>query len=121
MEEKRQFSRVACEENIIVKFGKDCILTNLLDISLNGALFEFDHDISIREGDIIHLALKLKNTDVILQFISEIVHSRKNLVGVKFVHTDIDTVINLRRIIGGITTIPQQAADNLTCINFTYI
>ncbi len=113
MEEKRRFSRIACDEKIFVEFEKSSHEARILDISLKGALVELTDDILIPEGYRCNMELKLSNSDITLQFHAEVVHSRKNLLGVRYVHIDLDTMIHLRAIMEARTANPQQVTDEL--------
>ena len=52
MHEKRRFNRVTCLEKLAVGFDGNIIRAELLDISLKGALVEFENDVTFQNGDI---------------------------------------------------------------------
>lgn len=56
----------------------------LLNISLKGALIEFNEDVILQKGDKFKMTFLLGDSDVSLQFESEVVHLRKHLAGVRF-------------------------------------
>ena len=112
MEGTRRFTRVQCNNKAIVEINNIVTVeANLLNISLNGAYFELKHDYIFQKGDKWQLKFNLPNTDINLEFKVEVVHSQNNLVGVKFVHIDIDTMIHLRSLMEARTANPQQIAD----------
>jgi hypothetical protein len=113
MEEKRRFSRFACNENIIVQLSERRIEARILNISLKGALVVFDDDVSIQEGDKCKIKLKVTHPDTIisLTFASLVSHVRKNQVGVMFARMDIDTLIHLRNYLEARTANPQLVFD----------
>jgi hypothetical protein len=109
----RRFSRITLIEKSFVEFVGRSIEVSLVDVSLKGALVEFETDNAIRKGDILRLAFHLGNTDIILRFKAEVVHSHKNRVGVKFTETDLDTMIHLRSLIEARTMDPEKVRDEL--------
>jgi hypothetical protein len=113
MEEKRRFRRIACIEKVIFQCGEGVIEAEMLDISLKGALLELNDEAAISTGDKCRITLNLKDSDIFLQFLAELVHRRNNLVGVKFVHMDIDTLIHLRSLLEARTANPQQVMDEI--------
>jgi hypothetical protein len=48
-----------------------------------------------------------------MQFIAEVMHVRGDLVGVKFVETDLDTMIHLRNLMEARTMDPDQVRNEL--------
>jgi hypothetical protein len=76
-------------------------------------LVEFETDIAIEKGDTLQLTFHLGNTEIILQFRTEVVHCHKNRVGMKFVETDLDTMIHLRSLIEARTMDPEKVRDEL--------
>ena len=99
MENKRQSKRVTCEERVLVGFDGSIVKSGLLDISMKGALLEFENDVTFQQGDIFDITLWSDNSDVIIQIESEVMHRNNNLVGVKFINIDSDSIIHLRSFI----------------------
>jgi|GEM_PF-3284300 len=109
MEVKRRFTRVECKMKALVQLDNVMIVeANILNISLKGAFFELSDYRLFQVGDKWQLKFILPNSDIRLQFKTEVVHSQKKLVGVKFVYIDIDTMIHLRSLIEGRTSNPVQ-------------
>lgn len=109
----RRFSRITLIEKSFVEFAGRTIEVSLVDVSLKGALVEFETDIAIGKGDTLQLTFHLGNTEIILRFGTEVVHCHKNRVGVKFVETDLDTMIHLRSLIEARTMDPEKVRDEL--------
>lgn len=99
MEEKRRFIRVACKEKVLVELNNHMVSATLINISLNGALVEFENDMTFQQGDRWKIALPLVTSDITLRFGAEVFHRSDTMAGVKFVHTDLDTMIHLRSLI----------------------
>jgi hypothetical protein len=108
MEEKRRFNRVTCEEMLLVRFDGSSTRAQLLDISLKGALVEFENEVSVQLGNILDITLTLDNSDIVLQFESKVIHRNNNVVGVKFIRIDLDSMIHLRSFIEARTMDPEQ-------------
>ena len=108
MEDKRRFNRVTCEEKVLVCFDGSIVRAQLLDISLKGALVEFENDVTFQHGDILDITLSLDNSDIVLQFESKVMHRSNNVAGVKFIRIDLDSMIHLRSFIEARTMDPEQ-------------
>ncbi len=112
MDAERRFTRVGCSYKALVRIDNVlAIEVNILNISLNGAFFELRDDFVLQKGDRWPLTFELPGSDVKLKFETEVVHSRMNRVGVKFIHVDIDTMIHLRSLLEARTANPQQIAN----------
>ncbi len=111
MDETRNFSRVSCNEKVIVQFGNNIVDAILTNISLRGALVLFPDDIFMHIGDSFLMTLNLQNSDIVLQFRSEVKHFRKNYAGVKFVYMDVDTFIHLKNLLTARTANPELIRD----------
>jgi hypothetical protein len=108
MEEKRRFNRVTCEEKLLVRFDGSSTRAQLLDISLKGALVEFENEVPVQLGNILDITLTLDNSYIVLQFESKVIHRNNNVVGVKFIRIDLDSMIHLRSFIEARTMDPEQ-------------
>ncbi len=109
----RRFSRVSFAEKSIVQFGDCSFEVDLLDISLKGALVRFGNAVDCRQGDRWRLSFQLGDSDIVMQFTTEVAHARDNLVGVKFIETDLDTMIHLRNLMEARTMDPEQVRSEL--------
>jgi hypothetical protein len=97
--EKRRFSRIEFEEKCVVERGNDFVEGRLLNVSLKGALIEFDGEIGFQSGGGCRLSFNLGNPDFYLEFMVEVVHCSDSLAGVRFVETDLNTMIHLRNLL----------------------
>ncbi len=117
MEVKRRFTRVECKLKALVQLDNVLIVeASILNISLKGAFFELPDYYLFQIGDKWQLRFILPNSDVKLQFRTEVVHSQKKLVGVKFIHIDIDTMIHLRSLMEGRASNPEQVERELALL-----
>jgi hypothetical protein len=108
MENKRRFSRIACDDKIIVKFKENLLEASLLETSLQGALVAFKEEVSIQIGDAFQLVLTLKDSDDIVQFKSEVIYKLNNYLGVKFLLLDIESFGHISRYLEARSDDPQQ-------------
>jgi hypothetical protein len=109
----RRFSRVKCVEKSIAETPSGSCEVRLLDISLKGALVEYDSAISVARGDAWRLFFRLDNSEIILEFGAEVIHCHDNLAGVKFVEVDLETMIHLRSLMEARTVNPEQVRYEL--------
>ena len=111
--EKRRFSRICLSEKSFVEYGDNTMAVELMDISLKGALLRFDQPVACRQGDNWRLSFNLGGSDIVMKFKAEVVHVRIDLVGVKFVETDLDTMIHLRNLMEARTMDHEQVRHEL--------
>jgi len=117
MEEKRKFTRIVCKMKASVQI--DNLITvdaNNLNISLNGALFELADYCVFKKGDNWQLTFILPNSDIKLQFKTEVIHSTGKIVGVKFVPIDAETMIHLKNLMIDRTSNPEQVERELALL-----
>ena len=113
MNEKRRFSRITFVVNSFIEAGGTTIEVNLLDISLKGALIEIGDNVAIQKGDTLQLTTHLGESEIILQFKAEVIHRDESRAGLKFIETDLDTMIHLRSLIEARTMDPDKIRDEL--------
>jgi len=113
MENKRRFSRIACDENTIIKFRENFVEATLMEISLKGALIKFKEDLGTQVGDNFQLLLTLKESNDVIQFKTEVIYSFNNYTGVKFVLTDIESFRLICCFLEARTDTPQQIRSEL--------
>ncbi|HKZ16378.1 MAG TPA: PilZ domain-containing protein [Geobacteraceae bacterium] len=111
--QNRRFSRIKVSEKIIITCNNHTVEADLLDISLKGALVRIEKPVDCQRGNKWSLSLRLSGSDIIMQFIAEVMHVRGDLVGVKFVETDLDTMIHLRNLMEARTMDPDQVRNEL--------
>jgi hypothetical protein len=113
MNEKRRFSRITFIEKSFIEAGGITVEVNLLDISLKGALIEVGDNVAIQKGDTLQLTFHLGKAEIILQFEAEVIHRDETKAGLKFIKTDLDTMIHLRSLIEARTMDPDKVRDEL--------
>jgi hypothetical protein len=111
--EKRRFSRIGISEKGIITADNITVEADVLDISLKGALIRPDKPVDCRQGNKWSICLHLGGSDVVMQFTAEVVHVRDDVIGVKFVETDLDTMTHLRNLMEARTMDPEQVRNEL--------
>ncbi|MDX8398613.1 MAG: PilZ domain-containing protein [Gallionellaceae bacterium] len=100
--QERHFARVAFDAEVQLHFhlSKEVQAAHLLDISLKGALFETKQPlVNIYYGKVcrIELALGRDGDQIIIE--GQVVHQEGQLIGIECHHIDLDSMINLRRLV----------------------
>lgn len=103
MSERRKFSRIS--------FSGKCSLTGkisdktktwpseLLDISLNGALVCCPPSWHTTEDTRLQLELCLEGSDIVLQISGKVCHQEADVLGIKFLTLNLDSISHLKRLI----------------------
>jgi hypothetical protein len=118
MEEKRRFSRILCKMKASVQLDNLInVDADTLNISLNGALFELADYCAFKKGDNWQITFILPDSDIRLQFKTEVIHSTGKIVGVKFVPMDAETMIHLKSLMAGRSSNPEQIERELALLN----
>lgn len=100
MESTRRFTRIECNNQTSVEIGNIVVIdAKILNISLNGALFELKRECVFRKGEKWALKFTLPGSDIVGKFETEVMHSHGNLAGMKFVFMDGDTMEHLHRLL----------------------
>jgi hypothetical protein len=98
MDERRQFSRILFDTKANLSQGDNIWATKIHDLSLNGVLVEKPQDFSPAEG-LIMLGFSLPDSDIELQMEATLTYRTGNVLGLKCVHIDVDSISHLRRIL----------------------
>jgi PilZ domain len=117
MEEKRQFTRIVCKMNVWVQLDDVIIVeANNLNISLKGAFFELADYCVFKKGDKWQLTFILPDSDIRLQFKTEVIHSKGKMVGVEFDRIDTVTMNHMKRLMESRTSNPEQIERELALL-----
>ena len=99
MAEKRNFHRIPFATNAEILCNDKKYTGELLDISLKGALIQGTGHISLEMGSRSYLTIHLLETEIVLNFEADLVHTEENKLGFKFVSEDAETAMHLRRLL----------------------
>lgn len=114
MNDKRRFSRVPLNVTCRLTHLEHCVFVNLVDISLKGALVEDNGTHSLSTGQTCFLNITLIPSEITLDFETEVAHMGEGLIGLRFVHMDIDSMIHLRTLLEANTGDPDRIRDELS-------
>ena len=114
MEEKRKFTRIVCKMKASVQIDDIIIVeANNLNISLKGAFFELADHCVFKKGDKWQLTFILPDSDIRLQFKTEVIHSKGKMVGVEFDRIDTVTMNHMKRLMEAQISNPEQLEREL--------
>jgi hypothetical protein len=103
MSEKRRFSRInfagKCSLNEDISGTMKVWQTNVLDISLKGALVARPDFWNYKENSPVQLNLELEGSDIVLECSGVICHQEDKQLGIKFLTFDLETISHLKRLI----------------------
>lgn len=98
----RHFSRISFHADVQLSLHSENVTRtpHLLDISLKGALVDIVHttDNSLK-GEACDMVLALGRGGESIKIEGKVVHQEGLLLGIEFQHIDVDSMINLRRLI----------------------
>ncbi len=99
MLEKRHFTRIAFDARARLLQGKSDWPTQLVDISLKGALVEQPAQSQLKRGDAVSLHLLLSDEETEIRMDGHVAHQEGGHLGLVCDHIDVDSVSHLRRIV----------------------
>ena len=99
MAERRNFQRVPFATDTEILCNNKKYKGELLDISLKGALIKGTGHIQLQTGNRCDLTIHLLETEIVLNFEADLIHTEGNRLGFKFVSEDTETAMHLRRLL----------------------
>ena len=97
---KRHFSRIAMDSAVrLLSDDSTPQQAKLIDISLKGALFTQPDNWDGQPGDSYRIEVLLNETDAIIKMEGAIAHTEKGHLGFHCLHTDLDSISHLKRLI----------------------
>jgi len=104
--QQRLFHRVLFTAKSVVTLDDVIFKGQVENLSLNGALLSFEKDIAVNLGEKCFLTIYQEGESQPIRIIAEIVRSRRNMVGIKFVAIDAETQSCLYELVNRMTTEP---------------
>ena len=98
----RHFSRIPFQADVQLHFhlAKEVQTAHLLDISLKGALVETTQPVAnVYKGKICRMVLLLSKGGEHITMEGKVVHQDGRHIGIECQHIDLDSMINLRRLV----------------------
>ena len=97
--EQRRFSRIPFEGKAFLRHGQVRWETQLLDISLKGALLTLPSGWRGALGDSLGLELIFDNGALVLRMETSVAHIEDDHLGLRCVHIDLESMAHLRRLV----------------------
>lgn len=98
-DEHRRFSRIPFDARAFLKHAGTRQETQLLDISLKGALVALPPGWKGAMGDGLDLELEIENGALVILMDTEVAHIEKDRLGLACKHIDLDSMTHLRRLV----------------------
>lgn len=99
MEDRRQFTRILLNATAYLQKTKYVWKTQLIDLSLNGALISKPPESDLSSGNIVYLGFVLPNSFVEIEMQMQVMHIDEQTIGLKCLFIDIESIGHLRNII----------------------
>ncbi|WP_028862601.1 PilZ domain-containing protein [Psychromonas aquimarina] len=103
MSERRKFSRITfagnCSISAEASGETETWSTEILDISLKGALVLSPGDWKNRENVPVQLNLQLEGSDIVLEIGGVTCHYEEGLLGIKFLTLSLESISHLKRLV----------------------
>ncbi|AGH81366.1 type IV pilus assembly PilZ [Psychromonas sp. CNPT3] len=103
MSERRKFSRISFSGHCYLSEKVDTQETQwnseLLDISLNGALIKRPDQWQDHDNKALQFNLKFENSDVELRIKSVVCHQEKTCLGIKFIALSLESISHIKRLV----------------------
>ncbi|MGD2118265.1 MAG: PilZ domain-containing protein [Chromatiales bacterium] len=96
---RRNFHRVFFEAPVTLSCEEHSIESQLVDISLNGALIRLVDQWTPQIGKQVDIDIDLDDEETHIRMQCSISHINGNLVGLKREHIDMDSITHLRRLV----------------------
>ncbi len=97
--EKRNFTRIRLEGDALLETEEAIFLSQLLDISLKGALIVRPANCNFTPPKPCTLRLQLLDSEVVIEMSGHIAHLHDEMIGICCDQIDLDSITHLRRIV----------------------
>jgi len=97
--DRRHFQRVAMDAQVCIENEHGSYDAKLVDISLNGALVTTPPECPCRQGDFAKLAIRLSDSDVVINMEGRVAHREAGLLGYHCDHIDLASISHLKRLV----------------------
>ena len=98
-ENRRHFTRIPMDNEVTLACGAQQWKSQLLDISLKGALLSTPEDFGDCPDCSCRLMLLLNETDVTIMMVGNIVHHKGEQLGFRCDSIDLDSITHLKRMV----------------------
>lgn len=95
----RRFSRILFSSNAKLLSNQQSFSTEVLDLSLQGALVKRPANWDVAIGSPVQLQFQLNDSELVLQMDTVVAHSHQDNVGLRCEKIDIESASHLRRLL----------------------
>ena len=99
MSERRKHSRLAFPATSTLVAGGKRQTTQLVDLSIRGALAEEPAEWALPDGSRCELELRLTDSDIVISMAMEVAYSKEGRVGLHCLSIDLESITHLRRLL----------------------
>ena len=99
VENRRHFSRIPMDSEVTLACGAQQWKSQLLDISLKGALLAIPEEFGECPDCSCRLMFSLNETDVSIMMVGHIVHQKEDHLGFRCDSIDLDSITHLKRMV----------------------
>ena len=99
MNDQRNYRRIPFQTEAELNISDQRYQCDLVDLALQGALFQTDQDLPIEIGAQCPMTITLPSSDLTMEFTGELIHHRGQFYGFIFVSEDAVTMGHLRRLL----------------------
>ena len=99
MTDQRHYQRIGFRTEASIMTAETTYSCRLVDLALQGALFQCDQDSPLTIGQKVRLHIYLPETDISLNFTAELIHKHERFCGFLFLTEDVETLVHLRRLL----------------------
>ena len=112
-QERRKCTRIAFKNSCFLSGNDRRVPAELLDISMKGALVAPEDVSFFSAGGSCDLEVSLGDASSTMKMQAEMVHCDNVHIGIHFIHTDLESLTHLRKLIELNTGDPERAAKEL--------
>ncbi len=96
--ERRRFTRIPLIKDVILYSGMEALSSQILDLSLKGALLTCPENHQPEIGELYRLSIPIENSPAIIMNI-EVIHTNNETFGAEWTQIDMDSFAVLKRTI----------------------
>jgi hypothetical protein len=99
VQEHRRFTRIPFQASVVLSLGQRRWESQLIDISLKGALVTRPADWNAKPGDRVNMEVRMEVAEVMIDMSTQVAHIEADHVGLRCEHIDVESISHLRRLV----------------------
>lgn len=96
---RRAFHRIFFDAPVVIHSNDKQINSQLIDISLNGALIRQPENWDCQTGTNVSIEIRLSEEEPVISMEARVAHIENERVGLQRIHVDMDSITHLRRLV----------------------